>query len=299
MSVNATEPSEGAAEPQPRQSAIGHTVGNLRAGLREIRWMPVLLYGIGAGLLMPISLLQAGVLSFVAGIIPVLVGLLLARSTTGHYGLHGFLAGLVGSITSYALLGSLIFLTPAGSDSAQATLGMPGATALQVWALSGGFIALSLITFCTFGASTSGRIEDRNRQVRKEVQDRGGQLERPPAVREAGDIRGMSLPQFGSYVNNIFKKKGFAFRDYRFIDKDKHLDLWLEYQGEPWRLRLSVADKVSPGTIEGLLQDMKKEGCQKGLVIASTEFLPTAVKSAKGRPIVLIDGETLYQIAEK
>ncbi|HEY3227964.1 MAG TPA: restriction endonuclease, partial [Roseiflexaceae bacterium] len=98
---------------------------------------------------------------------------------------------------------------------------------------------------------------------------------------------------------NVFTKKGFQFKDYKFIDKDKHLDLWMEYEGDPWHLRLTVADKVNPGTIEGLNQELKREDCRKGVVLASTEFTPGALKSAKGRPIVLIDGETLYEIAEK
>ena len=145
----------------------------------------------------------------------------------------------------------------------------------------------------------AGRTEQRNRLVREEVASRGGQLERAPTVREESDIRGMSLPQFGSYVNGLWKKQGFAFKDYRFIDKDKHLDLWMEKDGEPWHLRLSVADKVAPGTIEGLFQDMKREGCKKGVVITSTEFTPGATKAATNRPIVLVDGATLFEIAEK
>jgi HJR/Mrr/RecB family endonuclease len=131
------------------------------------------------------------------------------------------------------------------------------------------------------------------------VKQRGGSLERPGVIRDPDDIRGLSLPQFGSYVNNLFKKKGFTFKDYRFIDKDKHLDLWMEHEGERWHLRLTVADKVASGTVESLLQDMKREGTRKGVVITSTEFNPTAVKAAKGRPVVLIDGATLYEIAEQ
>ena len=59
-----------------------------------------------------------------------------------------------------------------------------------------------------------------------------------------------------------------------------------------------MADKVTTGTIESLLQEMKREDCRKGVVLASTEFQPSALKSAKGRPVVLIDGETLYEMAE-
>jgi hypothetical protein len=281
-----------------RAGGIGRAMREISAGMRELQWAPVLLYGVGAGLLMPVSMLQAGVLAFVAGIVPVGVGLLLARSVKAHYTLHGFMAGTIGALVSAALLAGLIFYTAFGAQ-ASAGLGPSAGSLAQVWAATSGFIAFSLLAFCTFGASTAGRIEERNRGMREEVRARGGSLARPGTIRAADDIRGLSLPQFGSYVNNLFKKKGFTFKDYRFIDKDKHLDLWLEYEGEPWHLRMTVADKVAPGTIESLLQEMKREDCQKGVVLTSTEFTPSAVKSAKGRPVVLIDGQTLYEIAEQ
>jgi hypothetical protein len=289
--------SNGAAGAPPR-GGLGRALAEISTGMRELQWGPVLLYGIGAGLLMPISMLQAGILAFVAGIVPVGVGLLLARNVRGHYALHGFMAGLIGSIVSAGLLAGLIFYTQFGAQ-ASAGLGPSAGSLAQVWAATSGFIAFSLLAFCTFGASTAGRIEDRNRSLRDEVKQRGGSLERPGVIRDPDDIRGLSLPQFGSYVNNLFKKKGFTFKDYRFIDKDKHLDLWMEHEGERWHLRLTVADKVASGTVESLLQDMKREGTRKGVVITSTEFNPTAVKAAKGRPVVLIDGATLYEIAEQ
>ena len=288
-----------------RQGVLAQISTELRTGLQELQWREVLLFGIGAGMLMPLSFLQPTLLSIAAGIIPVGVGLLLGRRVKGHYGLHGFVTGLVGGLLGLIVLGVLIFLTPFGQN-APTNLGPAGATTptaniplVNVWLQLGGFIAFSLITFCTFGATMAGRTEQRNRQLRQEVEQRGGRLERPGAIRTADDIRGLSLPQFGSYVNNLFKKHGFRLKDYRFIDKDKHLDLWLEYESEPWHLRLSVADKVTPGTIEGLNQELKRERCRKGVVLTSTEFTPGAIKSAKGRPIVLIDGQTLYEIAEK
>jgi Restriction endonuclease len=190
----------------------------------------------------------------------------------------------------------VLFATPLGLDLA--ANGAGGALE-QEFLIRGALPALMLIVFCTFGASTSGRMENRNRELRSEMAARGGQLERPGVIRGVDDVRGLSLPQLGSYVNALFKKKGFAFKDYRFIDKDKYLDLWMEHEGEAWQLRLSVADKVNPGTIETLLQEMKRNGSQKGAVITSTEFMPSAAKAAKDKPIVLIDGETLYEIAEK
>ncbi len=296
MGIEAPEPDKS----QPAPNMVAKTVQDLRTGFRELQWLPVLLYGIGSGLLMPFSMVQAGVLAFVAGIIPVSVGLLLARSVRGHYGLHGFMAGLIGSIVSFLLLGFVIFFTPFGAGLEASTgITTSSGTRSQVWITISGFISFSLIAFSTFGATTAGRIEDRNRQTRKLVADRGGQLERAGTIRGADDIRGLSLPQFGWYVNNLFKKKGFTFKDYRFIDKDKHLDIWMEFENQPYHMRLSVADKISPGTVESLLQEMKREGCDHGIVLTSTEFMPSAVKTAKDRPVVLIDGATLYEIAEQ
>lgn len=292
----------GAVEGAPvAQNPIARLIGEFQAGLRELQWRDVLLIGVGSGLLMPLSFLQAGALSFAAGIIPVGAGLLIGRRAKSHYGTQGFVAGLVGALVSFVFLGALVFLTPLGANAAT-NITAPGTaplTPIAIWLQLGGFIAFSLLTFCPFGASMAGRTEQRNRQMRDELAQRGGRLERPGTVRSADDIRGMSLPQFGTYVSNLFKKNGFQFKEYRFIDKDKHLDLWMEHEGEPWHLRLSVADKVAPGTVEGLNQELKREGCRKGVVVTSTEFMPGAVKSAKGRSIVLIDGATLYAIAEK
>jgi len=238
-----------------------------------------------------------GFAGFLAGIVPVGVGLLLARNVPGHYALHGFLTGALASLMAAATLWFFIFQTQFGVNGA----GMvePGTPPWDAWMVLSGFFSFSLIVFCTFGASTAGRIEERNRALREEIKQRGGALERPGAIREPDDIRGLSLPQLGYYVNNLFKKQGFTFKDYRFLHKDKYLDIWMEYKEEPWHLRLSVADKVAPGAVESLIQEMKREGCSKGVVITSTEFTPGAIKAAKDRPVVLIDGATLYQIAEK
>jgi Restriction endonuclease len=287
---------------EPRQGIIDQLRSSLREGLAELQWREVLLFGVSAGVLMPLSFLQASALTFVAGIIPVGAGLLLGRRVKGHYTLHGFVTGLIGALVGLMVLAGLIFFTSMGTAAQVNLSGNPGAlpvTPLELWLQLGGFIAFSLLAFCTFGASTAGRAEQRNRQSREVVSERGGRLEKPSAIRTADDIRGLSLPQFGTYVNNLFKKKGFQFKDYKFVDKDKHLDMWFEYEGQPWRVRLTVADKVSPGTVEGLLQEMKREGVRKGVVVTSTEFTPGSAKSAKGRPVVLIDGATLYEIAEK
>lgn len=274
---------------------------NLREGLRHLEWPKILMFGIPAGILMPLSLTQASFLSFFAGIVPVGAGLLLARRVKGYYALQGFFAGVIGAIIAVALLGYLVYYTPTGTIAPMASAASadaPVPTKLELWTQLGGFIAFSLVVFCSFGASMAGRAETRNKALRAEADERGGTLQRPDTIREVADLRGLSLPQFGGYINNLFKKQGFKLVNYKFIDKDKHLDIWMEREGEPWHLRLSVADKVSAGTVEGLAQRMKDEGVRKGVVLASTEFAAGAQKSAKGRPIVLIDGPTLFEIAE-
>jgi uncharacterized membrane protein YeaQ/YmgE (transglycosylase-associated protein family) len=290
------EPGATELPPMGRIAQLRH---ELRTGLRELQWREVLLFGVLAGALMSLSFLQGSALSIVAGIVPVGTGLLLGRRVKSHYSLHGFVTGLIGAVVGAIILAVLIFLTPLGG-AMQSSLGPAASTftLLNVWAQLAGFTAFSLIAFCTFGTGMAGRTEERNRKTRDEIDTRGGRLQKPGVIRSADDIRGLSLPQLGSYVSAIFKKQGFVFKDYRFIDKDKHLDLWMEHDGEPYHMRLSVADKVSPGTIESLNQEMKREGIHKGLVITSTEFMPSATKAAKGRAMVLIDGETLYQMSE-
>lgn len=296
MGANVTEQGE-------QQETKPSLASRLSDGFQNLNWTQVLLIGVVAGALMPVVLTGGDIFQLFAGVVPVGAGLVLGRQVRGHYLLHGFMTGMIATIVGVAVLFGLIFYTPVG-DALVAKAITDGAppemsTKAGQFGSLGPFVAIALLTFVSFGTSMAGRTEQRNRLVREEMAARGGQLERPPTVREESDIRGMSLPQFGSYVNGLWKKQGFAFKDYRFIDKDKHLDLWMEKDGEPWHLRLSVADKVAPGTIEGLYQDMKREGGKKGVVVTSTEFTPGAIKAAKDRPIVLIDGPTLFEIAEK
>ena len=283
-------------EPQPTKNGLTMPVGEyLRQGFQSLRWPLIVLYGVGAGLLMPLSLLQS-TLAIVAGVIPVGIGLLIARTVKGFYGLYGFLTGLIGALTSVILLWILIFVT--GNSSLVANLDPTSVSPMNTFLTASGFISFSLIAFCTFGATTSGRMEERNRELRAQTAARGGTLERAGAVREVGDIRGFTLAQLGWYVNNLFKKKGFKFRDYKFVDKDRFVDLWYEYEEKEWHVRCAISDKVTPGTIESLVQEMKREGITKGIVVASTEFTPAAIKSVKDKPVVLIDGLTLYDISK-
>jgi hypothetical protein len=161
------------------------------------------------------------------------------------------------------------------------------------------FSLFALIPFPTFGTVMAGRAEQRNREIQQQIAERGGRLERAGVVRTLEDLQGLSLPQLGSYVVALYRKKGFAFKDYRFIDKDRHLDIEMEYEGERFLLRLTVADKVRPGTIESLVQDMKRQDIRKGVVITSTDYTPDALKAAAGRRnLVAINGQTLFEMAE-
>lgn len=267
----------------------------LSQGFRSFNWMTVILYGVGAGLLMPISLVQSNVLAVVAGVVPVTVGLLLARSAKNFYGLYGFVTGFIGAITSTILLGILIFFT--GNADLVAQLSPESVTPMSTWLTASGFISFSLIAFCTFGTITTGRMEERNREARDQNAARGGSLGRAGAIREVSDIRGLLLPQLGGFVNTLFKKKGYALRDYKFIDKDRYVDLWYDYQDVVWQVRCVVAEKVSSGVVESLLQEMKRAGVTKGIVVTSTEFASAAVKGTKDKPVVLIDGDTLFEIS--
>jgi len=306
MGIDTSDRREGAASEGPAAGPLAQLRESFTSGLRELQWGPVLLFGVLCGVLMPFSVLQGtgNVLSFFTGLIPVGTGLLLGRRIKGRYTLHGFFTGLIGAVIS--LLGTfvLVFLTPLGAAIAQQAVQQGVSTTLitpqSLFLQFGGLSAFALLVFVTFGTSIAGRTEERNRALREELDRRGGRLERPNTIRTLEDLRGLSLPQLGSYVRSLFEKQGFRFKDYRFIDKDKHLDMWMEHEGEVWHLRLSVADKVSTGTIESLNQELRREGRRKGVVITSTEFQPGALKAGKGRrTIVLIDGPTLFEIAEK
>ncbi|MEF3272834.1 MAG: restriction endonuclease [Chloroflexus sp.] len=272
--------------------------------VRAIAWGQVLLVALITAIAWCSLFLANNILQILAGVVPVMAGIYLGRKVRGEYLANGLALGVVtfffglAIMTGYGLVGEsgiapmpVIQLDPE-QPAAPATL-------IDLITIYFIFSAFALIPFPAFGTVMSGRAEERNRQLQKEIAERGGRLERPGVVRTLEDLQGLSLPQLGSYVLNLFRKKGFEFQDYRFIDKDKHLDLVLTYEGVTYLLRLSVADKVRPGTLESLLQDMKRSGIPKGLVITSTEFTPDTVKAASGRRnVLIIDGKTLFAMAE-
>ncbi|MCU0495403.1 MAG: restriction endonuclease [Chloroflexaceae bacterium] len=277
----------------------------LQTGLSQIEWGIMLITALVMALGWCVLFLSPNILQILAGIVPVLAGLFLGRKVKNQLLLHGVLLGVIGFLMGLGLVALYGALSSAGLVPMPQFVTTPNQppTSLDPAALIYVYVTFSmfaLIPFPAFGTVMAGRSEQRNRELRQYVEERGGRLERPTAVRTLEDLQGLSLPQLGYYVNSLFKKNGFEFVDYHFIDKDKHLELELKYKEEVYLARLSVADKVRPGTVEGLVQEMKRRGVPKGIVITSTEFTPEALKSINSRRHLLpIDGSTLFEIAEK
>ncbi|NJN16264.1 MAG: restriction endonuclease [Oscillochloris sp.] len=272
--------------------------------LAAVEWNVTLITALVMATTWCVLFLAANILQILAGVVPVMAGLFLGRRVKGNYLAHGLILGSAGFV--FGLILVLIYgglgqagVVPLPELQLQADSAPEPAGAGDLLFIYVTFSVFALIPFPAFGTVMAGRAEERNRQLRREVEDRGGRLERPNVVRTLEDLQGLSLPQLGSYVSNLYRKKGFEFKDYRFVDKDKHLDLELEYNNERYLLRLSVADKVRPGTLESLVQDMKRRGIPKAVAITSTEFTPDAVKSAANRKnVIAIDGVTLFAMAE-
>ncbi|NTW01997.1 MAG: restriction endonuclease [Oscillochloris sp.] len=304
MSVDTTPEQRDEKKPSsgsPRLSLIQRAISSIR----EVKWGDVLLIALVMAVTWCGLFMATPVLQILAGIVPVMAGLYLGKRVKGNYlangimlGLSGFSFGLIIVIIYGSLIGAGVPLPlPQLNPQANQPMQIQG-----VGDLIGFYFIYSLfalLPFPAFGTVMAGRTEQRNKEVSKEVEDRGGRLERPGVIRTLEDLRGLSLPQLGSYISNLYKKKGFEFKDYRFIDKDKHLDLEMEYNGERYLMRLSVADKVRAGTVESLVQDMRRRDIPKGLVITSTEFTPDTLKAAANkRNLIVIDGTTLFDIAE-
>jgi hypothetical protein len=291
----------GETAPPPRLPLLER----LRVGLREVRWLITLLIALATAVLWFALFIARAELQLLAGLVPVTAGLILGRRVKSQWLLHGLVLGLASFVFGLGLVAAYASLAGAGAIP----LTEQASTLIQQWPNTSGqpsmliLIYLStsifaLLPFPAFGTVMAGRSEERNRAIREMQAQRGGRLERPGTVRNADDLMGLSLPQLGYYVNTLFKKQGFTFKDYRFVDKDRNLELWMEYQGETWWLRLTVADKVRPGLVESLAQDMRREQIAKGVVITSTEFSPDALKAGRARKnVVLIDGPTLVKMA--
>jgi hypothetical protein len=277
-----------------------------RLGLsfNNIQWRLTLLIALGMAAAWCGFFLGPSILQILAGIVPVMAGLYLGRRVKNDLLGHGLVLGAAGFVfgllimLAYGALGQA-GLVPMPVLQLQPDVAAAPATLQDLVFFYTTFSLFALIPFPAFGTVMAGRTEQRNRQLQADIAARGGRLERPGVVRTVEDLRGLSLPQFGSYVASLYRKKGFEFKDYRFVDKDKHLDIELSYADELYLLRLTVADKVTPGTIQSLVQDMKRRNIPKGVAITSTEFTPDARKAAAGRRnLIAIDGPTLFDMAE-
>ena len=277
-----------------------------RLGLsfKQIDWRQTILIALVMAVAWCVFFLGPSLLQILAGIVPVMAGLFLGRRIKGEWLGHGLVLGVAGFgfgliiVLVYGALGQT-GLVPLPVLQLQPDAPPAPANLQELLFFYTTFSLFALVPFPAFGTVMAGRAEQRNRKLQEDVSERGGRLERPSVVRTLDDLRGLSLPQFGSYVLTLYRKKGFEFKDYRFIDKDKHLDLELAYESEAYLLRLTVADKVTPGTMQSLLQDMKRRNIPKGVVLTSTEFTADAAKAAAGRRnVVAIDGQTLFEIAE-
>ncbi|MEI8306429.1 MAG: restriction endonuclease [Chloroflexales bacterium] len=302
MSVDTTPEQRGEQNPAvPRPSPIQRAV----TSLSQVRWGETLLIALAMAAAWCGLFLANGIVQVLAGVVPVMAGLYLGRRIKDNYLAHGLVLGFAGfcfgliAVVTYGYLGSLGLVPMPMLPIQTATQTTEMATFGSLIFYYCTYSIFALIPFPAFGTVMAGRTEQRTRDLSKEVDDRGGRLERPGVIRTLDDLRGLSLPQLGSYISAVYKKKGFEFKDYRFIDKDKHLDIEMTYNGEIYLMRLSVADKVRPGTLESLIQDMRRREIAKGLVITSTEFTPDTLKAASNkRNIVAIDGQTLFDIAE-
>lgn len=298
------EPKEPKAAEQAAPEARESMVQRLGLSFDKIEWRQTLLIAFGMAAAWCLFFLGPSLLQILAGIVPVMAGLYLGRRVKGDWLGHGLVLGFAGFFFGLIIVGVYGALGQAGvvpmpALQLQANAPATPANLQDLIFFYTTFSLFALIPFPAFGTVMAGRAEQRNRQLQQEVTDRGGRLEKPGVIRTVEDLRGLSLPQLGSFVVSLYRKKGFEFKDYRFIDKDKHLDIELSYEGEPYLLRLTVADKVRPGTVESLVQDMKRRGIPKGVTITSTEYTPDAVKAAASRRnLVAIDGQTLFDMAE-
>lgn len=282
----------GEAPPAPRQSWSARVMSDLR----QLDWRQTALVAAVMALVWCVMMFTASTLQLLAGIVPLVAGLYLGRRVKERLLLHGLMLGLLSFVFGLAFVAVYIGLVSAGILPLPVGLNSPA----SIFIFYLGFSPFAMIPFPAFGALTAGRNEQRARELRKEIDERGGRLERYSRVADLSDLQGLSLPQLGKYVADMFKKQGFEFKDWRFLGKKgDQLDLYMEYEGQPWLLRLSVSDRITPGTVESLAQEMRQKQISKGLVITSTEFTPDAQKSAKSkRNVLLIDGATLLGMSE-
>jgi hypothetical protein len=257
--------------------------------LRQLDWPILLLVGVGAGAVWVLLLLQGGAIQILAGLVPVtggiFVGRRVARRANQHINWHAALLGIIMAGSALAAVSTIIAI------ESQRAAGTPVSPLLLQAAM---FAIVTLLPFPAFGVITAARSEQRQREQREQLSQRGGKLDRPGRVKTLEELRSLSLPQLGGYVADLFRKHGFLVDDYRF-EKDR-LEFMMTHEQEPWIIRVYTAEKIKPGVAQDLTQRMRGEGVKKGVVVTSMDFQDAAVRWAKDKPIVLIDGPTLLSM---
>ena len=248
--------------------------------LRELNWILLLLFGIGGGFFWTLLLSQQSALTFLAGLLPVLGGIIVGRRIKQHVGWH---AGILSLITVLAALVTAGIL---------ASTGLAGSPLFQQTVLVG---LITLVPFPAFGVITSNRTEGRNAQLRLEQERRGGKLEKPGRVKSIDELRSLSLPQLGGYVSDLFRKHDFKVHDFHF-ERDNAIEFDMTHDEEPWLIRVTVEDKIKQGSVLQFVQRLRNEPGTKGVMITSMDFQDAAVRWAKDRPVALINGPTLLSM---
>lgn len=247
--------------------------------LRELQWPLLLVLGVGGGVFWTLLLAQQSALTFLAGLLPVLGGIIVGRRVKQHVGWHA------------AVLS--VFTVLAAMVTAAIILSIGKATPVFAQAVYVGLI--TLIPFPAFGVITAHRSEQRNQQLRDERERRGGKLEKPGRVKSLDELRSLSLPQLAGYVDDLFRKHDFKVHDFRF-DKDNYVEFEMTYEDEPWIVRATVDEKVKQGVVLQFVQRLRADGIAKGVMITSMDFQDAAQRWAKDRPVALIDGPTLLSM---
>ncbi len=248
--------------------------------LRELDWGRLLLFGLGGGAFWTILLAQQDYLTFLAGLLPVLGGIIVGRRIKGHVIWH---AALLSILTVVAALVTGLLL--AGTGLIQGAL---------FWQTVGVGL-ITLLPFPAFGVITARRGEERNELLREERSRRGGRLERPGRVKSIEELRSLSLPQLGSYVADLFRKHDFKVHDYRFA-RDNYLEFEMSYEEQPWSVHVTVDEKVKQAVVLQFVQRLREEGSPKGVLITSMDFQEAATRWAKDKPVARIDGPTLLSM---
>lgn len=252
----------------------------LRQVFRELDWPILLLVGIGLGVLWIFVIIDGGPLQILAGLLPVTGGIVVGRRVKKHIPWHAALLSVIATLGAL-LAGTVLLLTRTTELTVETA---------QIL----GIAIITLPLFPALGVISSSRSEQRLREARKEQEKRGGRIEKPGRIRSVEELQGLSLPQLGGYVADLFRKHDFLINDYRF--EKERLDFQVSYEGEPWLLRVMTAEKIKPGVPQELAQRMKAEGVKKGVVITSMDFQEGAARWAKDKPIALIDGVTLISM---